>query len=153
VTEKPWTAQDRDALIEDLALSVEGGSPLDIQGVWAKRKRAREDADLRCRVRQEQRQEIGRYLRSFKTGEGNDPMAELDRLVEDGGSQKVGSLLWVVNLVAHRLVDVTTTISLCDNSIPSRADFTITVNGLGRRRYEERQEARAALSRALGKDG
>lgn len=73
-------SNERDELIELIARGVEERSLLDLRGVMAKRKRDREDAQLRLDARHEQRAELGRFIRAFKSGEGRDPTTQLRRI-------------------------------------------------------------------------
>lgn len=73
---------ETDAVLEQIACELEQPDFLDLQGIAAKRKRDREDADLRLRTRQEQRRELARWVRSFKTGKGNSPVSFLRRIQE-----------------------------------------------------------------------
>ena len=72
-----------DFVLENIAAQMEKGNFLDLAGVMAKRKRAREDADLRFKVRQEQRKDLAQWIRSFKTGKGNSYATTLARLHDD----------------------------------------------------------------------
>lgn len=58
---------DADDVLEYAARLIEESSLLDLRGVMAKRKRDREDADLRFRVIQETRAEMARHIRAMKS--------------------------------------------------------------------------------------
>jgi hypothetical protein len=71
---------DQDELVEQIARRVEEGSLLDLLGIATKRKRAREDATLIMNARRVQQREIASLIRSFKSGRGNSPFADLERV-------------------------------------------------------------------------
>lgn len=130
--------EDRDALIEEIAAAVEAPCITDICGVGAKRKRAREDARLRMKAREELRTEMGAFIRSFKTGSGNDPLMELERIAENGGSVIVWRLDDVLALYSCRYVTLDLTVPLSTNEVPFKAQFVATITETGRKALEKR---------------
>lgn len=72
-----------DDIIEEIAVQLERSHFMDIQGIRAKRKREREDANLRALVRQEQRREIARWVRSYKSCGGNSYAAALENIQDN----------------------------------------------------------------------
>lgn len=57
---------DKDEVLEYAAQLIEESSIEDWAGAWAKRKRIREDSELRYKTAQEVRQSCARHVRAFK---------------------------------------------------------------------------------------
>jgi predicted P-loop ATPase len=68
---------DRDDALEEAARFVEGLDFREMQGIWAKRKRDRENADLRGKTIRETRERIAEELRGLKTHRRHDAKAML----------------------------------------------------------------------------
>ena len=118
---------DADAIIEKIACELEQPDLMDMVGIIAKRKRDREDADLRMRTRQEQRRELASWVRSFKSGEGNSPLRFLEE-VRDGTTDQ---LFWgpeVAAAVLGRLVTVTVEVEFSTHA-HLRCRFALTEDG------------------------
>lgn len=76
------TPQERDDLIEQIAAAVEAPCLPDPGSMAIRRKRGREDAELRRHARTEQRQQSARLIRAFKTGDGWCPFTLLERVAD-----------------------------------------------------------------------
>ncbi len=124
--------EEHNALVEIIAKGVEEGSILDLRGILSKRKRDREDADLRMKVREEQRQELGRFIRAFKRGEGRDPISELGKIAAAGGSRKYERFIDIDTLLAPGWITIDIVTRVSDNSIPARSEFIATLTKRGR---------------------
>lgn len=128
------TDTERDALIEEIAMMLEESGLGDFQGIFARTKRGREDADLRRRCREEQRGEMARVVRAFKTGGGRDNRQQLVWLAQrlDAGKPCFETLpnLWPMAWV--RWIDVTMNVSLTGNTIPAETSITVTITEKGR---------------------
>ena len=121
---------DADIVLEQVACQLEQPDLLDIMGIAAKRKRAREDADLRMRVRQEQRRELARWVRSFKSDKGNSQLRFLES-VRDGTADQWAWGPEVAAALLGRLVTATIAIPLSTHmrNAECRYDFALTKDG------------------------
>lgn len=125
-------AIDADSVIEQIACELDQPSFLDLRGIAAKRKRDREDADLRMRARQEQRRELASWVRSFKSDKGNSPLRFLES-VRDGEADQYAWGPEVAAAILGRLITVTLEIEMSSHlaNCERRYRFSITDKGLG----------------------
>jgi hypothetical protein len=131
-------SNERDELIELIARGVEERSLLDLRGVMAKRKRDREDAQLRLDARHEQRAELGRFIRAFKSGEGRDPTTQLRR-IKDG--ERIWMLRDVADLVDMGLISLSVTVDLTYGSISGQVEYAARLTKDGEEAIAEREAA------------
>lgn len=119
-----------DALLERIASELEQPNFGDMHGVLSKRKRDREDAELRGQARLEQRRELAGWVRSFKTGEGNDPLRFV-RSVASGDAEQYEWGPEVAAALAARLVTMTVEMDLNTHlrNCPARFRFALTKDG------------------------
>ena len=73
----------QDQALEHCARMIEEGSFLDLQGIMARRKRDRENAQLRMEARIEMRKEMAEHLRAFIKRPDLDPVNVLRRIVAE----------------------------------------------------------------------
>lgn len=123
---------DADTIIEQIACELDEPSFLDLRGIIAKRKRDREDADLRMRTRQEQRRELASWVRSFKSDKGNSPLRFLES-VRDGKADQYSWGPEVVAAILGQLVTVTLEMEMSSHlpNCERRYRFSITDKGMG----------------------
>jgi hypothetical protein len=134
-----------DDLLEKIACDLEGPMFLDFLGIAARRKRDREDADLRFRVRQEQRREIAGWIRSFKSGEGND----LERFLREVGNGEAGQFEWgpdVAVAVLSGLVVVHAEIAMSTHLPNCETKFRYSLTDAGKARLKAVSAAVSAAS-------
>lgn len=118
-----------DELIEQIACGIEAGSFSDIMGTVAKKKRAREDAGLRFQTRKAQQGEIAQYVRSFKAGHGNDPLAVLEEIADGQRAELLLHDAWP--LAWRGLCDISVTILTTTNSLPPPTSYHIKLTERG----------------------
>lgn len=126
-------ASEADTVLEQIATEMEQGNILDLQGIIAKRKRHREDAELRMRTRQEQRRELAGWIRSFKSEGGN----RLHRFLEEVRDGDTGRFDWAPDVAAAilaKLVTVTVHLELATHlrNCEPTFSFALTKQGLAR---------------------
>lgn len=131
---------ERAKIIEEVAQWIEEASFLDLRGILSRRKRDREDAEVRRKARDELRAEIADMVRG-RAGNGvGDPVATLKRLMETDG-RWIGSELrsegWP--LVFKGWIDVTVITHISENSLPARSEFRITLTDEGKKALADAQ--------------
>jgi hypothetical protein len=146
------TPEERDALVEEIAAAVERPSLLDLSGIGARRKRDRQDAELRNRAREEQRREMAGLIRAFKTGEGWCPFTALQRIAEDlarieawhanpptdsirramGPAEPMWCIQDLTALAARRWIDAAVAVPLYSRDFPPKHQFIVTLTDAGR---------------------
>lgn len=137
----------RDAVLEWVAKWIEDRSLTDFRGVMARKKRDREDAELRCTTRAELRDEMARSVRAMIGREDLGPTAILERIrdTKDG----IGHVVLLRDawpLAWQGLVAIECRVMCNDNTIPPRAEYRVTLTEKGREMLErqpvpERQDA------------
>lgn len=125
-----------DEALEFAAQLVEEDSILDMAGIFARRKRQREDAELRANVRKEHRAELARRLRSLKSRPDLTPAAILRRIAEfvdnPAHQRHERHLTEAWPLAWMGWVDITASIRCNSNTIPPEVQYRITVTEKGR---------------------
>ena len=122
-----------DDVLEYAARLIEDASLLDLRGIMAKRKRDREDADLRFRTIQETRAEMARHIRAMKSRPDLDARSVLARLAalpasgrHDMELRDAWPLAWKGWLNIKCIV-------ICNsNSVPPETEYRIELTDLGR---------------------
>lgn len=132
--------ESADTVIETIACRLEQPDFLDILGIAAKRKRDREDADLRMRTRQQQRRELARWVRSFKSGRGNDPLSFLES-VRDGKADRYAWGPEVAAAVLGTLVTVTVEIELSTHLQNCERNYRFALTDDGKKLLEAARKA------------
>lgn len=133
----------RDEIIEWCAQQIERDRITDIRGIGARRRRDREDAELRAQTIQETRAELAAHLRAFKSRPDLDPLATLrqvagllpDDLEHTALVRNAWPLAW------NGLVDIDVIARLNSNSIPPESQYRITITDKGRRMLESEPAA------------
>lgn len=136
-----------DATLEYAARLVEGPSFADLRVVMARKKRAREDADLRYQARLELKAEIAAHLRAMKHRRDLDAMTVLARLAELSPDDRHDIHLrdaWPLAWKGWLRIDVT--VCCTSNSIPPEARYQISLTEKGRAILEKRALPALALN-------
>lgn len=104
-----------DDIIEMIAADLESPNFGDMCGLLAKRKKDRENANLRFEVRNDQRKEIARLIRTYKSGSGNSYISRLERIEGDAFAwgPDVSAALAAGHAVLKISVELTTHIENC----------------------------------------
>lgn len=123
----------RDAVLAWVARELEQGNFLDLRGIASRRKRDREDADLRMRARQEMRREFADYIRAMAGREDLEPAALL---------RQIAALSPTGNHAAHLIdawplawsgwVVIECILKASSNWIPPEQHYRITLTTEGR---------------------
>ena len=130
---------DRDAVLEYAAQLIEELSFVDLAGTMAKRKRTREDAELRVRTIGETRKECARHIRAFKSRSDLDATAVLRRIANLKPNQRHDIELvdaWPLAWKGWLRIDVT--ICATTNQIPPPTEYKITLTDKGRAALAEK---------------
>lgn len=135
---------DADTIIEIIASRLRESSLRDLHGVMAKRKRDREDADLRRRTRVEQREEIAQWVLSFRSDKGNSTLALL-RQVADGERQDFAYGPHVAAALYAGLLDLEVSIPFNTHMANVRTRYRLSLTEKGKERLTAAERA-AALS-------
>lgn len=124
---------NRDDILEEAALAVEERSLLDMRGILAKRKRVREDAELRMKVREEQRTELAELIRSLKTNRRRDSLSVLADLAEIPEGRPHDLYLTDAWPLAWKgWLNIHCNICCSSNGIPPRIEYRIELSDEGR---------------------
>lgn len=131
---------DADVILEKLACDLERRCFSDARGILAKKKRDREDAQLRADVRLEQRVELANRIRSYKSGNGND----IDKLlleVEKGEANE--NFTWGPNVAAAvlgQLLVVEISVVMDAHMRNCEPKFALSLTDEGRKRVTSKEE-------------
>lgn len=129
---KPELASSDDAL-EFAAQLVEQMSVREIIGIYAKKKRVREDAALRGETIRETRKEMASLIRAFKDRPDLTPLTALKRIAAlDADAYSHAAYLrdaW--QLATKGWVRIYVTINCTDNFVPPEAQYRIEVTDAG----------------------
>ena len=113
---------------------IEKPSPLDFIGTGSRRKRDREDAALRMRVREEQRGEIAARIRRVAASGAFDPADLLLRIARQIERGESGAVLlpraWP--LAWRGWLTITAQIHCASNSLPPLAEYRVEITDRGR---------------------
>lgn len=130
---QPEAGASVDEVLEYAAQLIEEESFADLAGIFAKRKRAREDADLRYRTIQQTRADCARHIRAMKSRRDLDALAVLRRIAElkddyrhDMHLRDAWPLAW------KGWVDITATLRCNSNSVPPEVEYRIRLTDEGR---------------------
>lgn len=123
-----------DETLEFAAQLIEDASLTDYRGVWAKRKRAREDAEVRKAAREECRREMAEHIRAFKGRRDLDATAVLARIADEIalGKNAVISLVDAWPLAWKGWLNIDARFRCNSNCIPPEGSFTIELTDEGR---------------------
>lgn len=133
-----------DRLVEEIACHVESADFLDMMGTLARKKRAREDAELRKAARLELKKEIARFIRSYKSENGNSiasTLAQIKARELTAGDDHLLVDAWPLAWLG--LCDITMSMKLNQNVVPPQAAFKITLTEKGEERLRAEQAAAA----------
>lgn len=129
----PASDATRDAVLEWVARELEEGDFRDIMGVMARRKRDREDAQLRSRARVEMRQEFADYLRAMVGRDDLSAVSVLRNIAElDPTADHVVELRHAWPLAWKGWLNIECILTTNCNQIPPAARYLITLTERGR---------------------
>ena len=124
---------ERDELLEAAARLIEALSLDELRGIMARRKRDREDADLRSRTIRETRKQCAAEVRRYKNNPRSDPLAVLERLAalrEVGRHDLYLAEAWPLARSGWLRIEVS--IVLNSNSVPPPTEYRITLTDIGK---------------------
>ena len=128
----------RDQVLEEAALFAEGASFEDFRGVLARKKRDREDANLRYETAKKVRAEFAQRLRNMKSAPNLNPLVILQQISEAPEAQHTIYLTMAWPLAWKGWVDIYAVLKTNDNCHPPETAYRIVLTDEGR-------EALAAL--------
>lgn len=129
---KPPAGDHVDEVLEYAARLIEEISLGDIAGIGAKKKRAREDANLRAATIEKTRKECAAHIRAFKSRDDLTAVAVLRRIAELKGDRHEYELIDAWPLAWKGWLRIDVTICASSNSIPPPTRYTITLTDKGR---------------------
>ena len=118
--------------MEYAARLIEEGTFADWKGALSRRKRDREDAELRRLARQEARKEAAAYVRAMANRPDLSAAAVLDRIASAPERQHVLLLRDAWPLAWKRLVRIEALLDCASNTIPPETTYRITITDKGR---------------------
>lgn len=125
--------EDADSALERTAQAIEEPGLTDLRGVMAKRKRDREDAELRRQVREECRKEFAERIREFKSDRNTDAVEVLRRLADLPENADHTAYLTDAWPIAWKgWVNIECTIICNSNWVPPQNRFKIRLTDEGR---------------------
>ena len=114
-----------DDILEQIASDMERKTFTDLRGIMGRRKRDREDADLRMQARQEQRRELADWVRSFKAGRGNSYPVKLERILDNPFAR--GADVAAALVMGHAELTISFAFGLGTHTANVRPVFRITL--------------------------
>jgi hypothetical protein len=137
VIDYPNSDATRDAVLEWVARFLEEGDFRDLAGVWAKRKRCREDAALRGAARAEMRREFAAHLWAMIGRDDLSSIAVLRRMAAlPAAGNHVTELCHAWPLAWKGWLDIECIISTADNCVPPQTRYRIVLTDSGRAALE-----------------
>lgn len=126
--------KDTDAVLEFAAQLVEEGSFADLAGIWSKRKRDREDAELRRKTKEETRAECARFIRAFKSRDDLDPVNVLREFAEGDGQENAHrlDLIRAWPLAWKGWLNIEAIMKCNSNCVPPETRYRVTLTDDGR---------------------
>ena len=125
---------DRDDVLEYAAQLIEQASLLDIIGIAAKRKRGREDAELRMKAREELRTEMADLIRTNKSRTDKDARSVLRHLADLSSDQRHDMYLIDAWPLAWKGWLNINCIHRCNsNWVPPQVEYRIEITDEGRK--------------------
>lgn len=122
-----------DEVLEYAARLIEEASFTDLAGIWAKRKRDREDAELRRKTILETRQDCARLIRAFKNRPDLDAKNVLQRLSElRPCDNHVAYLKDAWPLAWKGWLNIKATVTCNSNCVPPETGYQIEITEDGR---------------------
>lgn len=135
----PSETASRDDVLEYAARLAEEKSFGDLRGIAARRKRDREDAELRLRVIEETRREIAAHIRAAVGRKDLHPISILGRLAAIPADAERAAMMYVQEawpLAWMGLVRIDCIIRCNSNVIPPETDYRIALTERGRKALE-----------------
>lgn len=126
--------KNADEVLEYAAQLIEETDLTDMAGVWAKRKRVREDAQLRLETAQGIRRRCAEHVRAMKNRPDLSPIATLRNLAE-AKEEHLGHALYLKDawpLAWKGWVDIECIMRTNSNSIPPETSYRIVLTDKGR---------------------
>jgi len=131
---KPPECECLDEALEFAARLIEEANFGDVLGIAAKKKRAREDANLRMEARLEMKRECARTIRAFKGRRDLDAVEILRRIADD--AEKTGqagiNLIEAWPLAWKGWLDIHCKVKCNSNCLPPETIYTIELTERGR---------------------
>ena len=121
-----------DTTLEYAAQLVEESSLRDWRGAMAKRKRQREDAELRRQARAEMRIELADYIRAMKARPDRTPLAVLAHLAELDGDDHAAYVRDAWPLAWKGWVSIHASVRCDSNCLPPEQSYRIELTDAGR---------------------
>lgn len=139
--------ENSDAVLEYAAQLIEEASFLDVRGIAARRKRDREDADLRFRTIQETRRECARHIRAMKNRRDLDAIEVLRHLSDlPEGHQHTLYLRDAWPLAWKGWVKIECTINCTCISVPPETTYRLTLTEEGREQLKLSHKSDCAVN-------
>lgn len=123
---------DSDAVLEYAARLVEEGSFADLRGIWSKRKRDREDAELRRQTKEETRKECAEFIRAFKSRRDLDAVNVLRKISEQSDTAYSIHLIDAWPLAWKGWLNIYCTVKCNSNCLPPETIYRIELTDEGR---------------------
>jgi hypothetical protein len=123
-----------DDALEYAASLIEETDISDLHGVWAKRKRDQEDAELRMKTSEEVRRRCAAHIRAMKNRPDLTPLSTLRMIAEtkEGYGGHVSYLHDAWPLAWKGWINIECTIKVNSNGIPPETTYRITLTDKGR---------------------
>lgn len=126
-----------DKTLEWAAQFIEQHDFIDIAGIAARKKRDREDAELRMKTRHAIKAEMANHMRAFKSRRDLDAREVLRRVVEWSDESHCGiSLTEAWPLAWKGWLDIHAHIKCNSNQVPPQTHYTVTLTERGRKILE-----------------
>jgi len=121
-----------DEVLEFAAQLCERMSPAEFAGTWSKKKRVREDAEIRAEATKNSRLECAQTIRAFKSRPDLDPINVLRRLSARDAKCRAVDLREAWPLAWKGWLNINVTVCCTSRSIPPEATYSIELTDAGR---------------------
>lgn len=129
---------ERDEALEDAAQAIEHPDFAEWQGVLSKTKKGQREYEIRRETIASTKRRMANYIRSMKSGNGNDIRVSLEQVIAESDSPygvyrisdawRMADLGWL---------DIFVTIEATNNSIPAKATHRVEITPRGQRALDE----------------
>lgn len=134
---------ERDKALEDAAQAIEHPDFAEWRGVLAKTKKGQRDYEIRVEAIRDTKRRMADYIRSMKSGRGNDLRTSLARIAER--TEPVYDVHEAWQMADLGWVKIFFTIEATSNSIPASAEHRLELTQRGQKVLDEfRAEQEAA---------
>lgn len=130
---------ERDDALEEAAQAIEHPDFAELCGVLSRTKKGQREYEIRRKTIADTKRRMADYIRSLKSGQGNDIRTALVRMANRGDNPIYDTRdMW--QMADLGWLHIFVTVKATDNSIPPRAEYRIELTNRGKRVLAEFNE-------------